>query len=91
MKIISLKQFPLESICCYYLLSMSEINKLPRGFENEWSRRLVEGGDEYMLRNLNYVYVRTYISNNSFKSIQNVVKHEIIKMVIYKVLICKNI
>ena len=28
-----------------------ESNKLPDGFENEWSRRLVEGGDGYKFRN----------------------------------------
>ena len=31
-----------------------ERNNLPDGFKNEWSRRLVEGWDGYMLRNLNY-------------------------------------
>ena len=34
-----------------------ESNKLPEGFENEWSRRLVEGGDGYMLRNLNDLHL----------------------------------
>ena len=33
-------------------------NKLPYGFENEWNRRLVEGGDRCMLRNLNDFYVQ---------------------------------
>ena len=28
-----------------------ENNKLQDGFENEWSRRLVEGGDGYKFRN----------------------------------------
>ena len=36
-----------------------ESNKLPEEFENEWSRRLVEGGDGYMLRNLNDLHLRT--------------------------------
>ena len=33
-------------------------NKIQDGFENEWSRRLVVGGDGYMLRNLNYLPVQ---------------------------------
>ena len=41
-----------------------ECNKLPEGFENEWSRRLVEGGDGYMLRNLNYLNVQRTIHLN---------------------------
>ena len=32
-------------------MRQDECNKLPEGFENEWSRRLVEGGDGYMQRN----------------------------------------
>ena len=36
-------------------MRLFESNKLPDGIENEWSRRLVEGGDGYMLRNLNDV------------------------------------
>ena len=40
-----------------------ESKTLQDGFENEWSRRLVEGGDGYMLRHLNdmYIYIYMYI------------------------------
>ena len=37
-----------------------ENNKLQDGFENKWSRRLVEGGDGYMFRNLNNVTANNY-------------------------------
>ena len=39
-----------------------ENNKLQDGFENKWSRRLVEGGDGYMFRNLNNVQVQRTIT-----------------------------
>ena len=38
-----------------------ENNKLQDGFENKWSRRLVEGGDGYMLGNLNDLHVQRTI------------------------------
>ena len=38
-----------------------ESNKLPGGFDNEWSRRLVEGWDGYMLGNLNDLHVQRTI------------------------------
>ena len=41
-----------------------ECNKLPEGFENEWSRRLVKGGDRYMLRNLNDLNEQQIIHSN---------------------------
>ena len=44
-------------------------NKLLEGFENKWSRRLVEGGDGYMLRNLNDLNVQRTIHLNVDKMI----------------------
>ena len=38
-----------------------ENNKLQDGFKNEWSLRLVEGGNGYMLRNLNDLHVQRAI------------------------------
>ena len=35
--------------------------------ENEWSRRLVEGGDGYMLGNLNGLHVQRTIHSNLVK------------------------
>ena len=52
-------------------MRLFESNKLPDGIENEWSRRLVEGGDGYMLRNLNdlhFLNKKKYFANDDFRN-----------------------